>query len=45
MGKVSANGLCSKQHILHLLYATLFLPLKSLSFLYHPSSCHRGMAL
>lgn len=25
MGKVSANGLCSKQHILHLLYATLFL--------------------
>lgn len=25
MGKVSANGFCSKQHILHLLYATLFL--------------------
>lgn len=25
MGKVSENGLCSKQHILYLLYATLFL--------------------
>lgn len=25
MGKVSKNGLCSKQHILYLLYATLFL--------------------
>ena len=33
MGKVSENGLCSKQHILYLLYATLFLlPLNPFPF-------------